>query len=85
MTRSRPSVDRMLSASVHGTVLVVAGGAVVAVGLLYGLAVGLTELLPSPAGPTPAGNGSVFGTVAVVLLLGATVATLGAQLVGYSR
>ncbi|USZ69450.1 hypothetical protein NGM10_06870 [Halorussus salilacus] len=55
MTRSRPSVDRMLSASVHGTVLVVAGGAVVAVGLLYGLAVG------------------------------ATVATLGAQLVGYAR
>lgn len=83
---SRPSLDRMLSGSVFGTVLVFSGGAIVLAGSLYGFAFGLLELLsPPPAGPTPAGNGNVLGFVVAVLLLGAAIITIGAQLIGYAR
>lgn len=83
---SRPSLDDLLSRSILGTALVLLGGAIILAGTLYGVALGLTELLSPPAsGPTPAGNGTAFGPVAVVLLLGSTVVALGGQLVGYSR
>ena len=78
-------LDRTLSKSIPGTVLVLSGGALVAVGLLYGLALGLFELLASESGPTPGSAGGPFGSVGVVLLSGLAIATLGGQLVGDAR
>ena len=83
---SRPSLDQLLSRSILGTVLVLSGGVILLAGTLYGVALGLSELLsPPPPGPTPAGSSSVFGPVAAILLLGSTIFALGGQLVGYSR
>lgn len=79
------ALDRILSRSVPGTLLVLAGVTVAALGLLYGLALGVVDLLSSPSGPTPASTGGPFASVGVVVLAGAALATLGGQLVGYSR
>lgn len=80
------ALDRMLSKSVVGTLLVLLGGAVVAAGLLYGLALGVPELLASPSsGPRPAGTSSPLVFAGFVVLSGAAVLTLGGQLVGYAR
>ena len=86
MPHLRPVLDRMLSRSVLGTVLVFAGGVIVLAGSLYGVALVATELLSAPAtGATPARSGTPLTHVAVVLLFGAAVATLGGQLLGYAR
>lgn len=83
---SRPTLNQLLSGSIFGTVLILLGGAIMLVGNLYGIAIGLLELLsPPPAGPTPAGNSNVLGVVVPVLLFGAAIIALGGQLVGYSR
>lgn len=77
-------LDRLLSKSVPGTLLVLAGGAIAGAGLLYGVWIGASELLVSQSGPTPASAGTPFASVGVVLLVGVALATLGGQLVGYS-
>jgi hypothetical protein len=82
---SRPSLNQMLSKSILGTILVLLGGVVLLAGSLYAMALGLTELLsPPPAGPTPAGNSSIFSPIGAVILIGLAIVVLGGQLIGYS-
>lgn len=80
------ALDRLLSESVVGTLLLIAGGAAVAAGLLYGTALGVPELIASQSsGPRPASNSSPLVFPGLVVLSGAAIATLGGQLVGYAR
>lgn len=84
-SRLLSAFDRMLSKSVVGTLLVLFGGAVVGAGLLYGLALGVPELLASSSAPRPAGNSGPLVFAGLVVFSGAAVVTLGGQLVGFAR
>jgi hypothetical protein len=76
----------LLSRSVLGTALVLFGGVVFLAGSSYGTALGLVELFSAPStSPTPAGAGSPFAGVAIVLLFGAVTFALGGWLIEYFR
>ncbi|UPV76454.1 hypothetical protein M0R89_20035 (plasmid) [Halorussus limi] len=79
------ALDRLLSRSVPGTLLVVAGGGIVAAGLCYGTWIALADLLAPSSGPTPASASGPFWLVGVTLLAGLGLVTLGGRLVGHVR
>lgn len=76
----------MLSKSIPGTLLVLLGGVILLGGCLYGMVLGFTELLSPPlAGPTPAGNDSIFSSAGIIVFIGLVIVVIGGQLIGYSQ